>query len=362
MGQAIEDAHRVGRLALAEVAEVITANLDLLPPTLPTALLESVTDLPERWLPLLRMQLGQGLNGNSRQAALLLDQCGSRDDVPLVTAFARKYLKGTAWNGVGRDIVRRTSPILQIHDLGAGSLSIDDRTTAIGRIRRKSASLLMFLVASPRQRSTRERVLDALWPDLNPEAAANSLNQTLYFLRRDVDPWYEVGASVEYVRYEGETLSLDEALVVADSVAFHSDAVALAKGASPETDRVLATIARYTGAFAPDFEYEDWAQDWRQQLAASFLHLVDKAQVLLLRAGNVAEAIALTQKALALEPRNPELHRSLVALYLRAGSRAAATQQYARYATVSRDELGLDPEPMGQIELAANGSIRRSAY
>ena len=62
---------------------------------------------------------------------------------------------------------------------------------------------------------------------MSPDAAANSLNQTLYFLRRDVDPWYEVGTSVEYVRYEGETLAFDEALVVADSVTFHADAVAL---------------------------------------------------------------------------------------------------------------------------------------
>lgn len=359
--QAIKDAREAGRLGLAEVAEVVVASLEILP-TIPKELLDSVNEVPKRWLPILRRQLGAGLNANSRQAVLVLDQCGSSEDVPLVSAFARRYLRGTGWNSVGRDLLRRTSPALQIHDLGSGTLSIGERTTALGRIRRKSASLLLYLVASPRQTSTRERVLDDLWPDLSPDAAANSLNQTLYFLRRDVDPWYEVGTSVEYVRYEGETLTLDEGLVVADSVRFHRDAVLLSKDPAPDAERILAAIDRYSGSFAPEFEYEDWAQDWRQQLATAFLHLVDRARDQLVRNGNVGAALALTQKALALDPRNPELHRSLVALYLRAGSRSAAAEQYGRYASISREELGAEPDPMDQIEPSPSGPLRRSAY
>jgi len=361
LGRAIQDARQAGLLGLAEVAEVVVANLDLLP-VLPVELLESVAELPERWLPILREQLGAGLNANSRQAAVLLDWRGSAEDVPLVTAFARKYLKGTVWSGVGRDIVRRTSPVLRIHDLGNGQLSIGGRTTAIGRIRRKAASLLLYLVSSPRQMATRERVLDDLWPDLSPDAAANSLNQTLYFLRRDIDPWYEVGSSVEYVRYEGETLALDDALVAADSVIFHADAVASSKDPAPDPQRMLSVIGQYTGSFAPEFEYEDWAQDWRQQLATAFLHLVDKARAQLLKTGNLGAALGLAQKALALEPRNPELHRSLVGLYLRAGSRSAAAEQYLRYAAIIREELGLEPDPLDQIELGQRDPIRRSAY
>jgi len=359
--QAIKDARGAGRLSLAEVAEVLVASLDVLP-TLPAELLDSVAELPQRWLPILRKQLGSGLTPNSRQAAVILDHCGTSEDVPLVTAFARKYLKVTGGNGIGRELVRRTSPTLRVHDLGNGTLSIGNRTTPIGRIRRKSASLLLYLIASPRQMATRERVLDELWPDLSPDAAANSLNQTLYFLRRDVDPWYEVGTSVEYVRYEGETLALDESLVAADSVAFHGDAIALSRDPSPDPERLLATVDRYAGSFAPEFEYEDWAQDWRQQIATAFLHLVDRARAQFLRSGNVGAALALTQRALALEPRNPELHRALVALYLRAGSRSAAAEQYVRYAAISREELGVEPDPLDQIEPDERGPIRRSAY
>ena len=33
-------------------------------------------------------------------------------------------------------------------------------------------------------------VLEALWPDLEPVVAVNSLNQTIYFLRRAFEPGY----------------------------------------------------------------------------------------------------------------------------------------------------------------------------
>ncbi len=182
---------------------------------------------------------------------MILDRFGLAEDIPRVHAFARTYLKASSWSGVGRDLLKRTSPVLHIHDLGNGLLSVGDRSIAIGKIRRKAASLLIYLVARPRQSATRERVLDDLWPDLSPDAAANSLNQTLYFLRRDIDPGYEIGTSAEYVRFEGETLALDEDLVMSDSLAFHRAAVQLAAEPTPDLKRLLAAVDGYLGSFAP---------------------------------------------------------------------------------------------------------------
>ena len=76
-------------------------------------------------------------------------------------------------------------------------------------MRRKPASLLMYLVTRPGHTATREQVLDELWPDNDPGSASNSLNQTLYFLRREIDPWYEDDVSIEYVFFEGDLLWLD---------------------------------------------------------------------------------------------------------------------------------------------------------
>ena len=38
-------------------------------------------------------------------------------------------------------------------------------------------------------------VLDTMWPDSDPAAAVNSLNQTVFQLRRAIDPDYRDGES-----------------------------------------------------------------------------------------------------------------------------------------------------------------------
>ncbi len=57
-------------------------------------------------------------------------------------------------------------------------------------IRRKVLALLCFLLARPELSSTRDQVLEALWPELDPIDAVNSLNQTVYFLRRVIEENY----------------------------------------------------------------------------------------------------------------------------------------------------------------------------
>ena len=67
--------------------------------------------------------------------------------------------------------------------------------------------------------ATRDQVLDALWPDLDPEVAVNSLNQTVYFLRRVIEEDYSDDLSPGYVHHDSDVVWLDPELVSSRSVA-----------------------------------------------------------------------------------------------------------------------------------------------
>ena len=69
--------------------------------------------------------------------------------------------------------------------------------------------MLCFLLTRPRFSSTRDEVLDALWPDFEPGVALNSLNQTIYFLRRVFEPSYREDMSPGYLRHESDVVWLD---------------------------------------------------------------------------------------------------------------------------------------------------------
>jgi DNA-binding SARP family transcriptional activator len=346
--QAVARAARLGALAVLDVAEPIAELLDVLTP-LPPDVMQSITDHPTRWRLILRRQMDRGPSLAAYAAATLLDEIGTADDIPVLRAYERAYLRSRRGIRLGRKLAERASPSLIVHDLGRASFEIGSRSVDLGAIRRRAASLLTYLIARPRQIATRERVLDDLWPELAPAAAANSLNQTLYFLRRDIDPWYEDAASIEYIQFRGETLALTPGLVHVESVEFHRSAVELLSRKDVTPDELTACQSRYRGHFAPEFEYEDWSTDWRNLLHTTYLHLVSHLQKALVQLGDLQSAIGVTQVALAIDPRSPELHECLVWLLGASGYRAAAAEQYSRYASVVEEELGAPAQSFGEL-------------
>ena len=57
---------------------------------------------------------------------------------------------------------------------------------------RKARSLVKLLALMPGQRVTREQVTELLWPDLDPDAAANNLRVALHAARRALAPHGDV--------------------------------------------------------------------------------------------------------------------------------------------------------------------------
>ena len=67
------------------------------------------------------------------------------------------------------------------------------------RVRRKVLGLLCFLSSRQGMAATRDEALDALWPELGPGTAINSLHQTIYYLRRVFEPDFREGVERGYV-------------------------------------------------------------------------------------------------------------------------------------------------------------------
>ena len=115
-------------------------------------------------------------------------------------------------------------------------------------LRRKVLALLCLLVSKPRFELAREEVIDALWPDQDPAAALNSLNQTVYFLRRVFEPDYREETSPGYVAQDGETIWLDAGLISSTSHACVELIRSMPSEPTPAGALALATEYRATCA------------------------------------------------------------------------------------------------------------------
>jgi DNA-binding SARP family transcriptional activator len=332
---------------LLSAAEPIVRNLHRIGPP-PPSLRESIASWPQRWLPLLRLALADPSDPAAAPAATLLDEFGELGDVRSLRKLSRTRLKAFRGSDLGRGLARRRSPRLIVHDLGQASFEIGPRKVPLSSIRRRAAGLLCFLLTRKGHAATRDLVLESLWPEVDPEAALNSLNQTLYFLRRDIEPGYNDDYSAQYAHFESDMVWLDRELVSAESVGFQEQ-VSRALAFPDDLDASARAVALYRGRFAPEFEYEEWASGWRELLHGQYLHLAETLMGRLIRDGRLLEAADLAVAVLGVDATADHFERELIWLYGTLGARSAAAEQYGHYAEVQRTEYGVEPPTFDEV-------------
>jgi DNA-binding SARP family transcriptional activator len=334
------------RHSISFAAEIVAGELDTLHEEAGVVVKECAHRSPERWRTALRkIILSEGRAG--LDAARLLDLIGEAADVQLLRRIARQPRRTGADRQLGRMLARRLAPRASIHDLGRVSIEVGPHQSARRPIRRKVLALLCFLLTRPRWSATREEVMDAMWPEIDPAAAINSLNQTVYFLRREFEADYSEDTSPGYIQQDSDVLWLDPELISADS----QDCVVLIARyeREPSADVAVALATLYAGRFALDFSYDEWCSDYREWLHVAYLHVIETQVKTDIDTGNTQRGIHIARQALEIEPRNDELELSMLQLLRRAGAHSAAAEQYSRYANMLRTDLGVEPPPFERL-------------
>ncbi|HEY3368433.1 MAG TPA: BTAD domain-containing putative transcriptional regulator [Symbiobacteriaceae bacterium] len=217
----------------------------------------------------------------------------------------------------------------------------------------KAISLFKLLAARRGRPTTREQILEAIWPEADQEVADRSLEVALSTLRKLMDP--PRGPSVILRRGRGYMLNPEVTLEVDVDRFIHH----LEKGnwwwqrrqKGPALSEWLLAESVYGGDFLPDDQYEDWATADRERLREQYLDLVLRLGELMLAEGRFDETVERANRVLAADPIRETAYRLLMRAYARRGDRAVALRASHRCVEVLRRELGEEPMPETQ-ELA----------
>ena len=331
---------------LSILAEPIFERAARLDPEVAAALETEARRRPERWRPVLRAALADGDTDTRLIAGALLDDVGETSDIARLLQAGRA-LPARSGRRLGRRLARRLAPRVIVEDQGRIDIRIGGERVAGSALRRKVLALLCVLITRPGFAATRDEVLEALWPDAEPDVAVNSLNQTIYFLRRVFEPDYKEALSPGYVAYDSEVIRLDTELV--ESRSARCRALIRAMGREPTVEEVERLIGEYRGRFALDFAYEEWAADYRDSLHAAYLRIAERELRRAADSGHYDRGIALAQRVIEVDPQADQVELALVRMYRLAGAHAAAAEQYGHYAGVMRRELGIEPAPLESV-------------
>ena len=341
IGPQIERLETDDRYCLSLIAEELSGGLSLLGARAMELVREEASLRPERWVSALRLHLDRADAAPSECAELLAEIGGAAEAQHLRALSVSKK----AYRPAALRITRRLAAPLYLADIGPVDLRLGG--LSIGRgLRRKVLAVLCFLSSRPGMASTKDEALDALWPDLPPDTAANSLHQTIYFARRIFEPDYREGMSAGYVLFDGDVVSLGADLV--DSASRRCWRL-LAKPDKPGADVFEQVLDLYQGKYALDFAYEEWALAYRENLHAAVLSTGEAAMASGRASRQFDRSIQIGHALLAIDPDADGIELELLRAYKASGRQAAAAEQYAHYAAYVRGELGADPPAFGDI-------------
>ena len=232
-------------------------------------------------------------------------------------------------------------PVRSVELLGSFTVRVDNAPIAAAHWRlRKARSLVAILALAPGQRRHREFVLDRLWPDLEPIAAAKNLHQTLYVARRALAGPGSPTMGLLAIRDEQVVLDTN-GLVDVDVTRFESaarDALSTATIAA-----LRAAAEAYAGDLLPDWPDADWLTSRRRELQ-DIQREVLVGLAAALQEGAPSEALVVLGRVLETDPLHEGAVRAQMAVLARLGRRSEALARYEQLVDDLLEAYGTDPD------------------
>ncbi len=208
------------------------------------------------------------------------------------------------------------------------------------RIQLLGSFTVAMLAIAPGQQCRREQVLDRLWPDLEPVAAARNLHQTLYVARQTLTG---LGAGADgLLAILADAVVLDGAGPVAVDV-LEFERAAVAALASGGATGLRGAVDLYSGDLLPDLPDAEWLKARRDELRQTH------REVLVKLASTVAQqapeqALVILNRALESDPLHEGAVRTQMAVLAQMGRRSEALARYERLVDELREAFGTDPD------------------
>lgn len=246
------------------------------------------------------------------------------------------------------DAAMRPSQQLRIHMLGHFSLVAGGRDLGVECWGRQSAVRAMkYLAAHSGTALHRDRLIDAVWSDLDAERGRERLKVTMYFIRRR---FAASGVPGDLVATLDHSYMLRRESVWLDTGVFEESA---RRGASllrdGRSDEALncyrEAIGLYRGDYLEEDLYADWCAEERERLREIFFDVVAGMVEIHRSRKRFGDAAQACRMALVREPCREHFHRLLMECLARSGQRDRAVAQFRRCERILATELGVAPLP-----------------
>ncbi len=247
-------------------------------------------------------------------------------------------------NGIVKDVPPAMP--LRIFTLGRFGLAVSGEGLNVDAWKRKQAAVVLKYLVSHLDRPVhRERLIELLWPDAEPDRGWERLKVTISFLRGKLRTG---GARDETIKTVGESYVLRREAVWVDSDAFASLVSAgwelLKNGKWRDArDRFEEAKSLYRGDYFEDEPYAEWCAEERERLREIHLELLSGMVKCYTEDGMFLEASQVCRTALLSDPCRESFLRALLDSLINLGRPDWAEAQFTSWRRSLEEEYGLQP-------------------
>jgi DNA-binding SARP family transcriptional activator len=249
--------------------------------------------------------------------------------------------------GLMRSVARRNPAPALVQVLGGFAVLRDGEPVALSEWKtKKPRELLKILVCRRGRPVPRELVMEALWPEDEPQLLANRLSVALSTLRSVLDPQRRFDAE-QFVKADRESIVLDLNNVLVDVEVFLHEAetgLSLRAGGNPGEARegLEQAEAAYAGDVLEEDPYSEWALSLREDARATYISLAHALARDAWDDGHDDDALRYFLRVLGRDPYDEGAHLGVVATLERGGRRGEARRSYRAY-VARMGEIGATP-------------------
>lgn len=231
---------------------------------------------------------------------------------------------------------------IKIYTLGRFGVVLRDKPLRFSRkTPRRLIGLLKTLVSLGGREVPEQKLIDALWPDEEGDAAQHALTAALHRLRRLL-------GDTRALLVEDGAVSLNRDHIWIDAVeserAFAAAEGALGRGDQKAFDKAVKTLGvLYRGPFLPADADAPWSVSMRERLKAGFVQFVTDYGEQLESSERWDEAADWYRRGLAADDLSESFYQGLMRCHLEAGRCAEGLSVFRRMRQILSVTLGIQP-------------------
>ena len=241
---------------------------------------------------------------------------------------------------------------IQIYTLGTLQVVRDTKAvTESDWHTRQARQLLKILITErPRPVST-DRLIEILWPESTPVAAATTLRSAINALRNVLEPNRRNRAPSTYIVTETPGYAFCGHVDIWLDVDTFEQLLDQAERTVEQPARrplLEAALELYKDDYLISDPYADWAQNERERLRERYFTALLQLAAIQAAANQYAVAITTCRRILARDEVRENAYQALMRYQAESGDSAGALLTYERCRAILSEELGADPSPLTQ--------------